>query len=188
MKIKLIGILLAFSLLFSSSANASFFNSASQITEELIMLVKKLSDDIGDMADRISDMADKIGDMADRIVHTEEIMANLVQELETGNRSTATSDTTVIISSDFQTLLSPNDIPSFTTNINAKNMLIFISSTRAMNTNTINVLVKNNAELAQKWSDLNSLAIHNKIYIAIKVINDNSISSLSNVLEYTTTY
>ena len=180
MKIKLMTALLAFTLLFSTSATASFF-SAPTISEQVLVLVSKLSDDIGDMADRILEMADKIGDMSDRIVHTEEMIADLT------TNSTNTTVETVIIS-DNQSVLYANQVPTFTTNTNSSQMLVYVSSTLTMNTDTVSVLIHNSSDLSTQWSELKTLAQNNKIYIAVKTIDGNNISSLSNILTYTTLY
>lgn len=57
-----------------------------------------------------------------------------------------------------------------------------------MDTNTVSVLVSDANDLAQNWSELKALAQNNKIYIGVKTIDGNTISSLSNVLTYTTLY
>ena len=182
MKLKIVTALMALTLLFSTNATASFF-SAPTTDEQILTLISKLSDDIGLMADRILVMADKIGEMADRIVHTEEIMAELADN--GSNNSTAP---TVIISSDSQSVLYGEQTPTFTSNVEAPQMLIYVSSSLTMGSDTVSILVNNPSELATQWQALKSLATDNKIYIAIKTIDGNVISSLSNVLTYTTLY
>jgi len=181
MKLKIITALMALSLLFSSNATASFF-SAPSTNEQILQLVSKLSDDIGLMADRILVMADKIGDMADRIVHTELLLTDL-------NTSTKPCSTNLgSISANSKTVLYANQVPEFSMNIQAPQMLIYVSSTLTMQTDTISVLVNNSSDLEQQWAELKTLATNNKIYIAVKTIDANTISSLSNVLTYTTLY
>ena len=194
MKIKIFSIVLALSILLTSNATASFFSGSSTPTlQSLTTLVSKLSDDIGTMADRIllmadeiGEMADKIGDMSDRIVHTEEMMADLTRDLAETNNNTTT--TQVIISSNDQSVLSDNDIPNFTSNSDAPQMLLYISSSLTMTTDTISILVTDTSDLAQQWNQLKTLTNNNKIYVAVKTIDGNQISSLSNVLTYTTFY
>jgi hypothetical protein len=181
MKLKIVTVLMALSLLLSTNAIASFF-TAPTTQEQILTLVSKLSDDIGLMADRILVMADKIAEMADRIVQTEQLMADLTQ-----NNSTTTAPT-VIISSITQNLLYPDQVPEFTVNMPAQQMLIYISSSLTMQSNTTCIVVNTPSELALQWAELKSLAAHNKIYITVKTINENQISSLSNVLTYTTLY
>ncbi|MBN2815364.1 MAG: hypothetical protein JXQ67_01675 [Campylobacterales bacterium] len=198
MKLKLAAIFLAFTLLFSSNATASFFTTPETITLEMIELVSKLSDDIGIMADRILDMAgeigkmaDKIGVMADRIVHTEEMMAQLTLDMATlsTNVSQNTQDIpTLILSNTGTDTLNSGDVPLFTSNITTNEMLIYVSSSITMDTNTVSVLVTSNETLQSKWEDLQALAKDGKIYIAAKSIDGNTISSLSNILTYTTLY
>jgi glycerol-3-phosphate dehydrogenase len=137
------------------------------------------------MADRILVMADKIGEMADRIVQTEQLMADLTQNLA---ESSATTTPTVIISSTTQNLLDTEQVPEFILNMPAQQMLIYISSSLTMQSNTTCIVVNTPSELALQWAELKSLATNNKIYIAVKTINENQISSLSNVLTYTTLY
>lgn len=96
MKIKMITVVLALTLLLSSNATASFFNSSPTLTQ-VFALVSKLSNDIGLMADRI--------------VHTEELMV----EVATQN-SNSSSAQTVLISTGFQTVLYADETPNFTTN------------------------------------------------------------------------
>ena len=180
MKLKIATALMALSLLFSSNASASFFTAPST-NEQILQLISKLSDDIGLMADRILVMADKIGEMSDRIVHTEELLA----DLSTNN---TTSAQTVLISADNNTVLYANQVPEFTLNNEASQMLIYVSSSLTMQSDTITILVNNPSDLAQQWSELKTLADNNKIYIAVKTIDGNVISSLSNVLTYTTLY
>lgn len=198
MKLKLAAIFFALTLLLSSNATASFFSSSTNITTQMIELVSKLSDDIGIMADRILDMAgeigemaDKIGVMADRIVHTEEMMAELTLDMATltaNAAETPQTQTTVIISNTASNVLSTGDIPTFTTTLSTEEMLIYVSSTMSMSTNTISVLVTPDETLESKWRELQTLAKDGKIYLAIKTIDANNISSLSNVLTYTTLY
>jgi len=182
MKLKIVTALMAISLLFSSSATASFFTAPST-NEQILQLISKLSDDIGLMADRILVMADKIGEMSDRIVHTEELLAELNK-----NNTNANTVPTVVISSNSQSVLYANQTPNFTLNTEAPQMLIYISSSLTMQSDTISVLVNNPSDLEQQWSELKTLAHNNKIYIAVKTIDGNTISSLSNVLTYTTLY
>ncbi|MDQ7043012.1 MAG: hypothetical protein Q9M34_05710 [Sulfurimonas sp.] len=185
MKTKILATILIISIFFFSNANATLLTSTTTTTTQILNLISKLSDDIGIMADRILIMADKIGVMADRIVHTEEMMSDLTLTLASQSSNTAQ---TVIISSGFQSVLYANDIPNFTINIAAPQMLIYVSSSMTMDTNTVSVLIANPDELAEKWPSLKTLAQNNKIYIAIKTIDGNTISSLSNVLTYTTLY
>lgn len=198
MKLKLAAIFFALTLLLSSNATASFFNTTTTITTEMITLISKLSDDIGIMADRILDMAgeigkmaDKIGVMADRIVHTEEMMAQLTLDMATLSANTSqTSQTipTLILANAGSSTLGIDEAPAFTSSISTDEMLIYVSSSIGMNTNTISVLVTPNDPLTSKWKELQTLAQDGKIYIAAKTIDGNTISSLSNVLTYNTLY
>jgi len=192
MKLKITAVVLMLTLLFSSNATASFMSSTT--TSEVIQLISKLSDDIGVMADRIDDMADKIlvmadkiGEMADRIVHTEQMMSDLTLDMASLKNSTSATQT-LIITQDNGSILYANQIPSFTTSIEAPQMLIYVSSSLTIDSNTITVLVNNQSDLEAQWDKLKTLAKNDKIYIAVKTINGNTLSSLSNVLTYTTLF
>ena len=202
MKTKLTSVLLATSLLLPLSANAFFFDTTPEETtttvvestvdfSQVLLLIQALADDIGEMADRILVMADKIGEMADRIVQTEEIMADLavdIAEIKANTSGTTTAVDGVYITQGFQTTLFSGEAPAFVMSATSSEYLVYVSSSMTMDTNTISVLVHNPAELAAQWSYLESLASDHKIYVAVKTIENNSISSLSNVLSYTTTF
>lgn len=193
MKLKITAIVLALTLLFSSSnATASFMSTTT--TSQVLELISKLSDDIGVMADkigvmadRIDAMADKIGVMADRIVHTEQMMSDLTYNMASLSNSSSAAKT-LIITQENGSVLYDNQVPSFTTSIEAPQMLIYVSSSLTIDSNTITILVNNQSDLEAQWDKLKTLAKNNKIYIAVKTIDGNTISSLSNVLTYTTLY
>jgi len=202
MKTKLISTLLVASLLLPLSANAFFFDSTPDETSttivestidfsQVLLLIQALADDIGEMADRILVMADKIGEMADRIVETEELMADLavdIAEIKANTSGGSTAVEGVYITQGFQTTLYSGEAPTFTMSAPTAEYLVYVSSSMTMDTNTISVLVHNQEELATQWSHLETLANDHTIYIAVKTIQNNSISSLSNVLSYTTTF
>lgn len=200
MKKKIISIVLAVSLMVPITANASFLKTMVQnwgftlslSANDMLKLFGALADDIGVMADRILVMADKIGEMADRIVATEVLMAALTTNVATiaadvATINTNTSTTTVpgiYISNETQPNLYSGDFPSFTMSQTTPEYVVFVSSTLTMTTNTISVLVHNQAELEALWPNLVGLTQNQKIYIGVKSITDNTISSLSNVLTY----
>jgi len=208
MKIKLISLVLTLSILAPINANAFFFNSivegatsvsnnivdsSTQITSELFALFADLADDIGQMADRILVMADKIGEMADRIVETNEIMAGMATDIaaiQSAQASTTTPavETIFITQDDFQTTLYKNEAPRFSLSDGSTKYLLYISSSAIMDTNTRAILVQSDYDLNTRWNDLQALANNYKIYIAVKSINENTISSLSNIIQYRTTY
>jgi len=211
MKKKLVGLVLAVSLMVPVSANAFFLKSmvegmtsvsnnmvdgATEVSVQMLELFEALADDIGEMADRILDMADKIGEMADRIVATEQLMADMMVELSAirnaqGSGSatcTAATDTVFISQDDYQTTLYNGEAPRFQISDGSSQYLLYVSSSAIMNTDTTAVLVKSSYDLDTRWKDLQALANNYKIYVAVKSINGNEISSLSNVIEYRTTY
>jgi len=214
MKKKIVSLVVVVALIAPITANAGFLsNLVSQFgyrlsisANETLSLYKAMADDmnlmadrimdmageIGVMADRILDMADQIGVMADRIVATETLMANLTTDMATIAADVATINTNtstntvegVFISNSTQPDLYAGDVPNFTMSQSTPEYLVFVSSTLTMDTNTISVLVHNQAELEALWPNLVGLTQDQKIYIGVKSITNNQISSLSNILTY----
>lgn len=205
MKIILVKIALLASFIVPINANAWFLTdlvesltttttASGEVTIEMLQLFSALADDIGEMADRILVMADKIlvmSDniliMADKIVATEQLMANLVTDVASIKLAVESDNAglpTVIISSLNTTPLSTLQAPLIGMNVVASEYLVYVSSSMTMTSNTISVLVHNDAELQAVWSNLVALAVNNQIFIAVKTIDANVISSLSNVLTY----
>jgi len=206
MKLKLISLLLVLGFILPSNANAFFFSNmidgmtsvannivdgATEVSVDMLELFEALADDIGEMSDRILDMADKIGEMADRIVATEQLMANMMVDIATIKNNTASSTTSeniIILKDSTQEILYTSDAPLFTISNQTSEYLVYVSSSMTMTTNTVSILVHNQEELESLWNNLESLSSDSKIYIAVKTIQDNKISSLSNVLTYNTMY
>ncbi len=194
---KLMGLLLALTLSMPFMANATLLTDIvdsttttctdTTISTEVLALFAALADDIGEMADRILEMADKIGEMADRIVATEQLMADMVVELAQINASIAelngTSAPTVLITSDVLTI-NTGVAPTFTISTTTPEYVVYVSSTLVMGTNTTSIIVHNNDELQAQWAQLETLSTDGNIYIAVKTIDANTISSLSNVLTF----
>jgi len=161
--------------------------ASGEVTIEMLQLFAALADDIGEMADRILVMADKILIMADKIVATEQLMANLVVDVASIKLAVEGDNTvlpTVIISSLNTTPLSTLQAPLLAMNVVTTEYLVYVSSSMTMTSNTMSVLVHNDLELQALWNHLAPLALNNKIYIAVKTIDANVISSLSNVLTF----
>ena len=211
MKTKLVSLVLVVSFVLPMNANAFFFKSmiegmtsvsnnmvdgATEVSVEMLRLFEALADDIGEMADRILVMADKIGEMADRIVETEKIMAGMatdIASIKTNQGSTtsiapASVDTVFITQDDYQTTLYNGEAPRFNLSDGSSQYLLYVSSSAIMNTDTTAILIKSSYDLNTRWSNLQELAQNYKIYVAVKSINGNTISSLSNIVEYSTTY
>jgi len=213
MKTKFVSLILVVGFILPVNANAFFFksmvegmtsvannmvDSSTQISSEMLDLFGALADDIGEMADRILVMADKIGEMADRIVATEQLMADMMVQLAqinnntagmlTGNGGTTSPLPTLIISSANGETLTPGQAPVFTPSHEAPEYLAYVSSTLAISSTTTAILVHSNEELADKWSELETLSKNGKIYLAVRTIDGANISSLSNVLTYHTFY
>jgi len=200
MKKKIISIVLVLSLLAPITANAGFLKTMVEnwgftltlTATDMLDLFGALADDIGEMGDRIllmagqiDLMADKILVMADKIVATEEIMAGLavdIAEIKTNTSSTCVEG--LFISNTDQDTLYAGASPVFTMSQAPSEYVVYVSSNLTMSTNTISVLVHNQAELEALWPTLVVLAQNQKVYIAVKAITDNTISSLSNVLTY----
>jgi hypothetical protein len=173
-------------------------DSSTEVSQDMLDLFGALADDIGEMADRILVMADKIGEMADRIVETERMMADVAIQVGQINENTNAcsysieSDPgirTVLITADiYQGTLWENEAPRFDMSESTASYLVYVSSTMAMNSNTVSIMVDNQTEFSSNWSNFESLAQDNKIYIAVKTIENNIASPLSNVLEYQTSY
>ena len=182
----------------TSVSMLDLFGALADDIGEMADRILVMADNIGIMADRILIMADKIGEMADRIVATEELLADLTLDLanvasdvgsiKTGGTTTTGGASTLLISQNYQSHLYYNQTPNFSLSESSSEYIVYVSSTLTMDSNTISVVVRNNAELANHWQQLQSLANNYKIYVAVKSINGNNISSLSNVLTYTTSY
>jgi len=207
MKKKIISLILAFSLIVPMSANAGFLsNLVSQFgyqmslsANETLELYGAMSEDMNSMADRIMDMAgnidamadkilemaDKIGEMADRIIVTEQIMADVVTDIATIKDNTSTGEVAgMYIDNTGQNDLYNLECPAFTMSDSPAEYVVYVSSSLTMNTNTISVLVRNRAELEALWPSLVTLQANGKIYLGVKSVADNKISSLSNILAY----
>lgn len=196
MKKKLLGVLFAMNLMVPV-ANAGFLTDIIDtivptdeftVSTELLALFSALADDIGEMADRILVMSDQILIMADKIVATEQLMADMTVQLAEISAGVATLNTTstvptVLISSDVTTI-STGVAPIFTISTVTPEYVVYVSSTLVMSTNTTSIIVHNNDELQAQWSQLEALSTDGNIYIAVKSIDNNTISSLSNVLTF----
>jgi len=200
MKKKIASIVLAGSLMLPINANAgvleamvngmttvsiAMVDGATSTSTDMLKLFAALADDIGQMADRILVMADNIGEMADRIVYTEIIMAGLANDIAGINNTVSAATAPVaILTQGFFTTLYSSDTPEFTLNSTPNEYIVYVSSSFNMTNNKQRVIVKNKSEFDAKWSELRTLAQNNYIYLAVKTIDGNGISSLSNVIEY----
>ncbi|MBT5934442.1 hypothetical protein [Sulfurimonas sp.] len=193
MKKNILIIVLALSLVLPAQVNAGFFRtvvkSATAVSLEMLKLMSKMSDDIGIMADDIGIMADRILTMADKIVHTEQLMADLildVAELNTKivDKDISITNTTLLLSSTNQTNTTFHVAPTLVVNAEASEYIIYVSSNITMNTNTISIIVHNLNELQNNWAELSTISQNNKIYISVKSIENNIISSVSNTVGF----
>jgi hypothetical protein len=149
-----------------------------------------LSDDIGSMADRIGDMADKIGEMGDRIVKTEEIMVDLTTELVNGRQNDNSSaeksyyeGETVLLTTEYGVELTHQELPTIEYNNNSSEYLLYIASSPKINSNSTSFLIRNHKDLKRVWGQIvGTFAKNARLFIAIKTIDGNSISNLSNTI------
>lgn len=214
MKKKIISMILVVAFMLPITAQAGFLSNLiadfgyriSISANETLKLYDALSKDMNAMADRIMDMAtnidamadkilemaDKIGEMADKIVHTEQMMSDLTLNMATLasdvgqiKENTVTGEATgMYIDYAGQTDLHNAECPEFTMSNSPSEYVVYVSNSLTMNTNTISVLVRNHAELEALWPSLVTLGANGKIYIGVKSVVDNKISSLSNILGY----
>lgn len=162
----------------------NMIDTAGETSVEMLSLMSKLSDDIGIMADRILIMADKIGEMADRIVATEQLMADLVQNLQSNALGNTTSEApSVILQTPYGSIVQDGQLPEITLSNNAPEYLLYVSPTIIMDSNAISVLIKNPSDLDRFWPMLLDIAEEDHLFIAVKGINNNTISSLSNIIK-----
>lgn len=175
---KVAGILLLAStaIFFVSNARATFFSPfetmvlASMTTIQTTVL--QLSSDIGSMADRILVMADKIGVMADRIVHTEQMMASLVNQ--NGTSTLITSPTEGAYVSTYSPI-------QLTLSNNPQSYILYISNKADMSGSTNALVVGGNTTAA--WSRVPGFATSNIVYIAVKSADGQASSDLSNTVK-----
>ena len=206
MKKKIASLLLVGALIVPAAANASFLRDMvnqfgfrfSLSANDTLNLFGALADDIGDMADRIlvmadniDGMADKILVMSDKIVKTEEIMAGMavdLAEIKANTSSNTSTLPTLIISSENGDTLSDGQAPVLISNYSYPDYLVYVSSTVSLSATTTAILIHNNHELQERWSEFESLSVDGKIYISLRMIDGSDVSDLSNVLTYNTTY
>ncbi len=150
-------------------------NSLNETVIEQQALVSKLSDDIGLMADRIVAMAD-------RIVATEELLSQTLIVLVNNPDFAGTG------SSNATALISPVDNATLTTaapvitTIPASTVYLIYASTEPTFSagNTISLYVDSSTVLSSKWSQIVAFAGSATIYLAVKRIDGNTISTISN--------
>jgi hypothetical protein len=145
-----------------------------------------LSDDIGEMADRI-------GDMADRIVQTEQLLADLTNDIANG-RSTTTSSSggtstpvyegsNVLLTTEYGLEVAHDEEPNITYNNDDDEYLLYISTTMKFNSNATSFLIRSNSDLRRVWGQIvSTFSDGAKLFIAIKTIDGNDISNLSNAV------
>jgi len=157
--------------------NASVADLETSVTNQQ-KLVSKLSDDIGTMADRI-------GTMADRIVVTEKLLANTLLTL-TGNSSLENS---VVLTSPLDsTTASKSTAPNITLSNSASQYLLYASTdANFQRAKSLVIYIDSSDRLTKAWAQVANLAANNNdiIYIAVKSINDNVVSTLSNSVKLT---
>lgn len=161
-------------------------DTAEETSIEMLSLMSKLSDDIGIMADRIltmadkiGEMADRIGEMADRIVATEQMMADLVESLQ--SNALGINGEEVVESVVLDAALN-GSTPQINLSNGASEYLLYASDTLQMGTDTVSVLIRSNTDLDKFWPMMMEMTTDNQLFIAVKSVDGNTISSLSNVV------
>ena len=195
MKKQLVALSLTAALLIPVNANAGLFSSMYDIPSQMMELMSKLSDDIGLMADRIGQMgdrilvmADKIGEMADRIVQTEEIMTNTMLQMQENMNTPASSNglaqtNNVLLLTPSHTAATTDIAPDILLSDNASSYLLYISTSPMIDAvNTSSILVQEASSLDTLWHDAVSKTAANTLYIAVKTLQDNQLSTLSNAV------
>ncbi len=80
----IVGALALYAVIVNPELSFAWFDPMTQVLDTILELSNDIGDmslQIGVMADRILLMADKIGEMADRIVQTEQMMADVANQL-----------------------------------------------------------------------------------------------------------
>jgi uncharacterized coiled-coil protein SlyX len=159
--------------------DTSIENLGTTVTDQQA-LVSKLSDDIGVMADRI-------GTMADRIVATEKLLSETLLAL-TGSTSNTLSNTAVMTAPLDSSTASKTTAPTITI-LSAPTAYLLYASTspKFEQSKSIVLYIDSDATLSTSWTRVSELAATNGdvIYIAVKSINNNLISALSNGVKLT---
>ena len=159
------------------SLDASITNLGTIVTDQQA-LVSKLSDDIGVMADRI-------GDMADKIVLTETLLSQTLLTI-TGN--TTLTNAVILLSPLDSTTASKTIASTLTLSDSASQYILYASKSPTFSeTNSIKIYIDSTDTLSRSWTQVSDFAATNSdvIYIAIKSINNNIISTLSNGVKLT---
>jgi len=158
--------------------NTSVNNLETSVTNQQ-KLVSKLSDDIGTMADRI-------GTMADKIVKTEDLLSQTLLTI-TGNKTL--TNTVALTKPLDSTTAQKNTPPTIELSDNATTYLLYASTDAKFDRakSLIIYVDTSNDTLKNSWSQVADLAGTNNdvIYIAVKSINNNVISALSNETKLT---
>ncbi len=158
----------------ATSISNNIVDEAANTSSDMMGLMSKLSDDIGSMADRI-------GEMADRIVATEELMADVATQMQSGGCSdSGSSASTALLLTPYGTHVWPGDVPNIYIENQTEQYLLYAGASPQLSNDSVAFLVRDNDSLAEAWSYLSELAENGKIFIAVKTIDGNSISSLSN--------
>lgn len=176
----------------STSVANNMIDSSETSTLEMIALTSKLSDDIGIMSDRIllmadniDKMADKIGVMADRIVTTEAMMTTTLVRMEAlalGHNIT-TQNSAIILQTPYGSSATYNEAPTIVLSNNATQYLLYVSnSPRIDAVSQSAVMVTEESTLNMLWTDLVAGDEDAKVYIAVKTIEGDTLSDISNAV------
>ena len=159
------------------SLDAGISNLGTTVTDQQA-LVSKLSDDIGLMSNQIEAMADKI-------VLTETLLSQTLLTI-TGNATL--SNAVMLLSPLDSTTASKTEAPSLTLSDSATQYLLYASKSPTFSdAQSIKIYIDSTDTLSRSWSQIVEFGATNGdvIYIAVKSINNNQISSLSNGVKLT---
>jgi len=195
----------------SGSVANNIIDTGESSFSEMVQLTSKLSDDIGQMANRILEMADKIGEMADRIVKTEEILAQLLENMTAGGQNGLNSDDLIerldrieqLAEGEFASVLSIEETlafsgfgPELSISNNPKSYMLYISYNGLFSegkTMVTRVDVDESGSYNSAWENsVNTLTESNTtdtLSIAVKAISESgAVSPLSNSVQITLQY
>lgn len=176
----------------STSVANNLIDSSESSTSQMIALTTQLSSDIGTMSDRIllmadniDKMADKIGVMADRIVTTEDMMTDTLTRMEeiAMGRNSTTQNGAVLLLTPYGSYATSNEAPIISLSNYAPNYLLYVSQSPRINAvSSSSVMISDTVPLARVWPDITAGLENSKIYIAVKTIDGDTLSDISNAV------
>ncbi len=145
--------------------------------------LESLNTTMVEQQDLISKLSDDIGLMADRIVYTEELLTQSLELLikNPDFAGTSSSNGVALTSPTGISTLSATTAPVITTTPSTDIYLIYASTVPTFSSgNTISLYIESQDALNTKWSQIVDFAGTSEVYLAVKRIDSNTISSISN--------